>query len=84
MITVFNRRALPMTFSMDEQARMREQLSAAGIEHRIVTRNSVNRSPLSANRARYGSAGISTEYMYQHTIYVHAADYSRACHVLGI
>lgn len=83
MITVLNRKELLVTFSMDEQARARDILSANGIDYQVKTVNPSARSYIgSSSRGRSGSFGINHDAAYQYYIYVHSKDYERAKHLI--
>lgn len=79
MLTIFDRRELLTTFSMEEQNRVRDILTRHHIDYRIKTVNPGARSTFgSSGRARAGSFGIDTDCAYQYYIYVHKKDYARA------
>lgn len=79
MLTIFNRRELLTTFSMEEQNRVRDILSRNRIDYRIKTVNPSARATFgSSGRSRTGSFGIDMNCAYQYYIYVHAKDYARA------
>lgn len=79
MLTIFNRRELLTTFSMEEQNRVRDILAQNHIEYRIKTINPSARATLgSSGRARTGSFGVNMDSAYQYCIYVHAKDYALA------
>lgn len=80
MLTVFNRRELLTTFSMEEQNRMRDILARNHIDYRIKTVNPTARSPFAggSGRGHTGSFGINIDCAYQYYIYVHKKDYARA------
>ncbi len=80
MITIFNRRELLTTYSMEKQAQVRDALSQNGINYRIKTDS---RSSGSYTRGRTGSFGQSSNYAYQYTIYVHRSDYEKACYLIN-
>ena len=83
MITVFNRKELLVTFSMEEQNRVRDILAANGIDYRIKTVNPSARSYIGGSgRGRSGSFGINNDAAYQYYIYVHSKDYERAKHLI--
>jgi len=73
MITFFNRKELLITFSMNEQARVRSILSANGIDYRVKT---------VGGRSRGGSSVANTDAAYQYYIYVRAQDWERARHLI--
>ena len=79
MLTIFNRRELVTTFSVEEQNRVRDILARNHIDYRIKTVNPTARSTVAGNgRARTGSFGIDMDCAYQYYIYVHQKDYARA------
>ena len=79
MLTIFNRRELLTTFSMEEQSRVRDILSQNHIDYRVKAVNPSARSTLVASgRARTGSFGVDMNCAYQYSIYVHKNDYARA------
>lgn len=79
MLTVFNRRELLTTFSMEEQNRVRDILAQNNIDYRVKTVNPSARSAAAGSgRARTGSFGIDMDCAWQYYIYVHKKDYDRA------
>lgn len=82
MLTIFNRRELFITFSMDEQVRVRNQLAGAGIAYRLKT------IPTGSSGCRSAGNGMgwfreSPQYSYEYQFFVHKSDYAQACHVIG-
>ena len=79
MLTIFNRRELLTTCSMEEQSRVRDCLARNGIDYRVKTVNPSARSAFGASgRARTGSFGVNMDCAYQYYIYVHKKEYDRA------
>ena len=79
MLTIFNRRELLTTASMEEQNRVRDILAQNHIDYCVKTVNPTARSTFgSSGRARTGSFGIDIDCAYQYYIYVHKNDYARA------
>lgn len=79
MLTIFNRRELVTTGSMEEQNRVRDILAQNGIDYRIKTVNPTARATFGASgRARTGSFGVNLDCAYQYYIYVHKKDFARA------
>ena len=79
MITVFNRKELLTTFSLEEQSRVRDILSSNGIDYKVKTVNPSARSYVGGSgRGRGGSFGINSDAAYQYYIYVRAGDYDLA------
>ncbi|WP_066714641.1 hypothetical protein [Clostridium sp. Marseille-P299] len=83
MITIFNRKELCITFSMKEQAEIRNALKAENIKYitKVINRNSS--SPFMSERARTGTLGQNMEKAYEYIIYVHKKDYERAKYVIN-
>jgi hypothetical protein len=78
MITVFNRKELIVTMSMDIQAKVRDVLATNNIDYSIKTKN-LQASPWYANsRSRTGSFGINSDYSYEYKIFIRAEDYDIA------
>lgn len=78
MITIFNRKELLITMSMDVQANVRSVLAANHIDYSIKTKN-LQASPWYSNsRARTGTFGINSDYSYEYKIYVRNEDYDKA------
>lgn len=80
MITIFNRRELVTTFSMEKQARLRDILSQNDIPYRI---KSDSHPSGSYTRGRTGSFGQNSAYACQYTIYVHKSGYEKALHLIN-
>ncbi|MBR2934114.1 MAG: hypothetical protein IKB79_00820 [Oscillospiraceae bacterium] len=79
MLTIFNRRELLTTCSMEEQNRVRDILAKNHIDYRIKTVNPSARTTFaSSGRSRTGSFGVDMDCAYQYYIYVHKNDYARA------
>ena len=83
MITIFTRKELLVTFSMEEQNRVCSILAANGIDYQVKTVNPSARSYVGGSgRGRTGSFGIDYDAAYQYYIYVHSKDYERAKHLI--
>ena len=79
MLTLFHRRELMTTWSMEEQNRVRDIRTRNSIDYRIKTVNPSARSTwASSGRARTGSFGVNMDCAYQYYIYVHKKDFARA------
>lgn len=79
MLTVFNRRELLSTCSMQEQNRVRDILSQNRIEYHVKTLNPGARATFGGSgRAHSGSFGVDADCAYQYYIYVHKNDYAQA------
>lgn len=85
MIAFFNRKELMATFSLEEQARVRNLLHDHNIDYSV---RSVNRNSASAfaagSRSRTGSFGNRQADMYEYILYIHKADYERAKKLIGV
>lgn len=78
MITILNRRELVVTFSMKEQAQIRESLAAANIKYRMKV---VDRNLTSERRSAVGqNPSLQKEYVF----YVHKADLQKAKGLLNV
>ena len=79
MLTIFNRRELLTTVSMEEQDRVRDILAQNHIDYRVKTVNpSARNTFVGSGRSRTGSFGVDMNCAYQYYIYVHKNDYARA------
>lgn len=78
MITVFNRREVAITHSMNEQARIRELLSANGIDYKYRVIDITDHDITMSKRAKTGSLGYNLNYTKEYAIYVHKKDYQAA------
>jgi hypothetical protein len=84
MITIFNRKELFATFSVKEQADVRDALAAAGIDYNVKVVNRMSPSPVAAgSRAQAGTFGQKQDLMYEYTIYVRRKDWDQARHLIG-
>lgn len=83
MITIFNRRELLTTFSMAEQAAIRELLADNDIDYYIKTINRGSASFMSDTRSAVGAFGQKLDLSYEYIIYVRRADYEHARSLLG-
>lgn len=79
MLTIFNRKIIFTSFSMEEQANIRNLLDNHGIKYyvKVVNRRSSSTLDHSA-RARTGSFGENPSYTYEYIIYVHKKDFELA------
>ena len=85
MITILNRKELVITYSMEEQAKIRSTLSQNNIKYSVKVVNRKSPSPFAAGtRAKTGTYGEKLELEYEYIIYVHKKDYENACFVAGI
>lgn len=84
MITIFNRKELYLTYSMSEQARVRDKLSQSNIKYHVRTINRMSPSPFaSGRRSRAGSYGQNMDLNYEYIIYVHNKDYEQAKYIIN-
>ena len=79
MITVFNRKELVTTFSMEQQAKVRDLLEARGIDYEIRVRNTASRGM----RGSSPTLGMSFENLYEYKIFVHKKYLEYAKHILA-
>lgn len=79
MITIFNRKMVFASFSMESQAEIRNILDANGIKYyvKVVNRRSAS-SFGNGTRSRTGSFGEDSSYTYEYMIYVHKKDFESA------
>lgn len=76
MLTIFNRKELYVTFSMEERCRIEEILDANGISY---STKAVSRSGgFGGSRSRTGTMGQSMGLEYEYKIYVSRTDYEKA------
>lgn len=79
MITIFNRKQVLVSFSMEKQAKVKDILDHNGINYyeRVINRRSSS-SFGSGTRSITGSFGEKTSYMYEYIIYAHKKDFELA------
>ena len=83
MLTPLNRKELTVTYSLKEQARIRDILSANGIDYNIKTLNTTSPSPMTAGRrAILGNFGIDQSVAYEYKIYVKKDELERARYLI--
>lgn len=76
MLTIFNRKELTTTFSMEERSRIEDILDVNGI---FYWTKAVSRSGgLGGSRSRVGTMGQDMGMEYQYKIYVYREDYEKA------
>ncbi|ABX42863.1 conserved hypothetical protein [Lachnoclostridium phytofermentans ISDg] len=78
MITLFNRKELIITFSMQKQSELRQILNDNNIDYRLKTINRNSPSALNDSRARTGTLGQDLNIAYEYIFYVHKRDYDLA------
>jgi hypothetical protein len=83
LITVFNRKELFVTYSMEALAKARDALDAGGIPHYVRTRTLTSPTAYSDARAGTGSFGSDMNASYEYKIYVHRKDCQSAAAVIG-
>lgn len=76
MITIFNRKEVCTTYSMQEQSEIRSLLAQQGIKYSIKTINRKSPSPMT------GSFGEDLSKMYEYIFYVHKDDIKKAKHIV--
>lgn len=78
MITLFNAKSIYIGFDMKEFNRIRDVLDTAGIKYRYKVRNRMGQwAGKGTIRGRTGSAGISSEQMYEYEILIHKDEYEK-------
>ena len=83
MITIFTRKELLITLDMMRQAKVREILSANGIEYSLKVTNLQDASIIGGRRVTVGTIGINLNYSYEYKFYVHRKDYERALYLVS-
>ena len=82
MITIFNRQELLITMDMNYLSKVRDILSANGIEYTVKVTNLQSASAIDSDRARVGSFGVNQNYSYEDKVYVHKKDYDNALRLI--
>lgn len=79
IITLFNRRTVFTSFSMERQAEIKDILDANGIKYfeKVVNRRSSSAFGR-GTRSITGSYGEDFAYTYEYTFYVHKKDFELA------
>lgn len=79
MVNIFNRKEIYLTYSVDEQARVRDKLSQNNINYYVRTINRMSPSPFApGRRSRTGTFGQDMNLNYEYIFYVHKKDYDKA------
>ncbi len=79
MITVFNRKEIFISFSMESQAEIRNLLDNHEIKYYVKVVNRRSASPFgNGTRSITGSFGENFSYTYEYIIYVHKKDFELA------
>lgn len=84
MITLFNRAQLTVTFSVEEQSRLRSLLHQNGIPFHLKVVNRNSPSAFSDTRARTGTLGQNLAMSYEYIFYVRHRDYEKAAGLCGV
>lgn len=83
MMNLLNRKEIYLTYSMNEQSKIRNILSQNNIEYYIKTIIECLLHLLIGNKKQAGSYGQSTDLNYEYIIYVHKKDYEQAKYAIG-
>ncbi|WP_313132164.1 hypothetical protein [Anaerocolumna sp.] len=73
MITIFNRKELAITYSMEKQVSIREILKSEKIEYRLRVKGQDSRM-----RGNIAIIGQDMNHAYEYIFYVHKKDYEYA------
>ena len=73
MIHLLNRKEICLTYSLEEQARVREILRNHHIHYTVYTKNLTSPSPMDARRN--DTIGLHLDRCIEYKIYVHKKDY---------
>lgn len=76
MLTIFNRKELYVTFSLEDKSRIEDILDANSI--RCYTRAVSRSGGFGGSRARTGTMGQQMGMEYEYKIYVSRTDYEKA------
>ena len=84
MITIFNRKELYVTYSMSEQAKIRDKLSRSKTDYYVKTINRMSPSPFTSGiRSRTCSFGQNMDFNYKYILYVHKKNYEKAKYIIN-
>lgn len=78
MLTIFNRKEFTITYSMKQQADIREVLETNRIDYSIKTINRNSPSAFSDSRARTWTFGQNMDMAYEYIVYVNKNDFKFA------
>lgn len=79
MITIFNRKEVCATYSIQEQSEIRTALAQQGIDYSLKIINRKSPSPMGmGTRGRTGSFGEDLNQMSEYIFYVHKNDIEQA------
>ncbi len=81
MITIFNRKEVCNTYSIDEQARVRDVLALGGIDYSIKVVDKFSRNILGDMGGRDVIGGM-VRNQFQYVIYVKKIDFDMAVHLI--
>ncbi len=82
MITIFNRKELAITYSMEEQARIRSILAANAIDYVLNVKDNSMRG-MGARRPAVTQFGDHALRSCEYIFYVLKTDYERASHLIN-
>lgn len=80
MITIFNRRELTVTFSMEEQTKIRNLLDSHNVNYYIKV---INMFAQGSSRGHIGSPGLNMNAAYEYKFYVHKDHFEIAQAILA-
>lgn len=80
---IFKRKELTITFSIKEQAEIKEVLQSNGIQYKCKIKNRNSVSPFSSERGRTGTLGQDMELTYEYIFFVDKQDYEKAKSILS-
>lgn len=83
MITIFNRKELTITYSMEEQAKVRALLATNHIDYKIKVVNRNSPSAFSDTRARTGILGQNMAIAYEYIFFVHRNEFEMAQSIMA-
>lgn len=75
---MFGWKELTITYSFEDQARLRDALSQAGIDYKVKTVDRTSPSPISPARRAYTGTYGETAGMYEYVFSVRKEDLERA------
>ncbi len=81
MVTVWNRKELCLTYSMEEQAKVRELLSANGVDYTVTTAGTHMRN-VGLRGIGAGRTWENTDWNIEYRIFVKKSDFARAAALL--
>lgn len=80
---IFTKKELTITFSMKEQAEIRQLLEDNQIKYTYKIKNRNSASPFSSTRGRTGTLGQNKEIANEYVFYVDKKDYEKAKDILA-